>query len=124
MYGEESFLSEKFSEESAKAREENRIISAITAFTLIREGRYPDAKIFAESFAEIKDLSAKALAKEVGCYFVSSHTNTDKKSEIGEKMLTVANVLASDPASINEAKAIECTTILTELLDAINTDAR
>ena len=117
----ECSLSERFSMETKKAREENRIVSALTAVTLIKEHRYPDAKIFAESFAQIKDVPADDLNKEVGWYFVGGGDKCANDQEITKKMLTVANILANDPESINDTQADECTRILTELLNAIST---
>ena len=121
MIHEESLLSEEFSQESAIMREENRIVSAITAFHLIQEGRYSDAEIFRQSFLEIKDLSAKDLAKGLGCYFLEDQRNCEEKGDVAQRMLNVAKVLAGDPASIDKSKAQECTTVLTELLYAITT---
>ena len=117
-------MSERFSVETTKAKEENRIVSALTAITLIKEGRYPDAKVFAESFAEIKNVSPEVLNRKVSWYFVSGGNNCINNKEVATKMLTVANILSNEPSTIDEQQTDQCTTILTELLDAINTKTR
>jgi hypothetical protein len=114
-------LTEKFSTASTLRREKMRIISGITAFNLIHEGKFEQAEVYRRSLVEIKDYPIDDVAHNFAPGFLP---NEEDRRRIAEQLLEIAALISQDPHRINKSDINKSNRKLVELLNVISRESK